>query len=64
MRTQAGCRGAGINIKDNSGRFPILRPASRVKATGDGAETCLVSFHKAQPYDLAAARRHLPKIAR
>ena len=63
-RTQAGCRGAGINIKDNSGRFPILRPASRVKATGSGAETCLVSFHKAQPYDLAAARRHLPKIAR
>ncbi len=35
-----------------------------VKATRDGAETYVVSFHKAQPYDLEAARRHLPTISR
>ena len=35
-----------------------------VKATEDGAETYLQTLHKAQPYDLAAARRRLQRIDR
>ena len=35
-----------------------------VKSTADGSETYLVSVHRAQAYDLGAARRRLRKIDR
>ena len=35
-----------------------------LKVTSDGSETYLVSFHKAQPYDLVAARRHRKRVDR
>ncbi len=49
-----------IGFMEDSGR---LRRAV-VKATKDGSETYLATLHKAQPYDLKAARRRLTRINR